>query len=151
MQYTYIHIYCQPNHCQMLWSACVWICKQKYLLFSDAFSGGLLINLSWILNNLSLKQQISNVVLAGACDQLGSGGPSAVSTAVFSHVAMVFLKQSGLKTQMSQYVLNLETVCPKGKEAHNIVQRARLASAPGSNGLPCKIYRNAQWSICEEL
>ncbi|KAL7833600.1 hypothetical protein AOLI_G00285600 [Acnodon oligacanthus] len=38
---------------------------------------------------------------------------------------------------------NLETGPPKWKEVENTVQRARSASAPGPNGVPYKLYKNA--------
>ena len=38
---------------------------------------------------------------------------------------------------------NLDTDPPKWKEVENVVRRARAASAPGPNGVPYKLYKNA--------
>ena len=38
---------------------------------------------------------------------------------------------------------SLETGPPKWKEVENVVRRARAASAPGPNGVPYKLYKNA--------
>lgn len=106
---NFSNTHCQPDHSQKLCSSSNAITIKLLLeyvnrnvrhLFSDMLSCGLLINLSWIFNDFSLRRRISNLAVACARDQLGLGD-SQQSPQLYLRI----WSSQVLKSKMSRYVL----------------------------------------------